>query len=118
MPRVGWFTSSYTNGHGCVEVKFEGDLVHIRDTKYLRDPANDPATNPIITLPAIKWKWFLEKVLDPTVDAVPGTPAIELDRVGGASLRAADGATLVYNEVEWTAFKNGITDREFLLALA
>ena len=115
---VGWFKSSYSNnGGGCVEVKFDGDSVLVRDTKYRRNPANDPATEPIIALPSFKWKGFLEKVVDPAVGDVVGVPAIELDPAGGATVRAADGTALVYNEAEWSAFISGINDGEFALAL-
>jgi hypothetical protein len=117
--RIGWFTSSYTtNGGNCVEVKFDGDSVLVRDTKYRRNPANDPATQPIIALPAIKWKGFLEKVVTGSVDDTVGVPAIELDPAGGARLRAADGTVLVYTRGEWTAFINGIRDGEFSRELA
>lgn len=117
--RIGWFTSSYSaNGHSCVEVRFDAHSVFVRDTKYRRNPANDPATQPIIALPAIKWKGFLEKVVTGSpVDDEVGVPAIELDPAGGASLRAADGTVLVYTESEWTAFINGIRDGEFSLEL-
>jgi hypothetical protein len=116
--RIGWFTSSYTtNGGNCVEVKFDGGSVFVRDTKYRRNPANDPATQPSIALSAIKWKSFLEKVINGAVDDVVGVPAIELDPAGGATLRAADGTILVYTEGEWTAFINGIRDGEFSLEL-
>lgn len=119
MPRVGWFTSSYSNAVGaCVEVKFDTGAVLVRDTKYLRNPANDPAVEPIIALPAIKWKGFLEKVLDPAVEDVLGLPMIDRDPAGGATLRAVDGTTLGYTEREWTAFVNGVRDGEFALALA
>lgn len=119
MPRRGgWFTSSYTNGNGCVEVKFDGDTVLIRDTKYRRNPANDAALEPIITLPANKWKDFLEKVVDRTAGDEIDAPVIERDAAGGASLRAHDGTILVYNEIEWTAFLDGVRDGEFALVLA
>lgn len=118
-PRVGWFKSSRSNnGGGCVEVKFDGDSVLIRDSKYLRNPINDPASQPIITVPAIKWKGFLENVVGKAADDVVGAPAIERDPAGGATLRALDGTVLVYDEVEWDAFVCGILDEEFALTPA
>ncbi|QIS08822.1 DUF397 domain-containing protein [Nocardia arthritidis] len=59
-PRSGWFKSSRSNdGPNCVEVKFEGDSVLIRDSKYLRDPANEPSAQPVITVPVRAWDRFL-----------------------------------------------------------
>ena len=45
---VGWRTSTFSgnNGGACVEVKFAGAMVLMRDSKYLRNPANDPASWP------------------------------------------------------------------------
>lgn len=109
-----WFTSSYTNGNGCVEVRFDNDTVFIRDTKYRRNPANDPALEPIIALPANKWKGFLKNVTDPTVAPVDGVPAIELHTDGTVTLRHG-GIVLDYTEFEWSCFLGGIRDNEFEL---
>ncbi|WP_063125141.1 DUF397 domain-containing protein, partial [Nocardia arizonensis] len=57
---TGWFTSTRSNnGNQCVEVRFVGDAVLIRDSKYRRDPANRPADEPIITVTANEWTSFL-----------------------------------------------------------
>jgi hypothetical protein len=118
LKRSGWFKSSYTQKNGCVEVNYDGDSILVRDTKYLRDPANDPAQNPTIAIPWFKWNDFLEKVLDPSVCLESGMPIIELHPDGGATVRGADGTTLAYNEIEWTAFRSGVRDEEFALVAA
>jgi hypothetical protein len=56
-----WRKSSHSQGsEHCVEVRFTDDSVYVRDSKYLRDPANDPAAQPIIAVPADEWDSFLQ----------------------------------------------------------
>jgi hypothetical protein len=58
---TAWYKSSYSQGSNhCVEVRFTDDTVYVRDSKYLRDPANDPSTQPIIAIPADQWDSFLQ----------------------------------------------------------
>ncbi|MEU0539635.1 DUF397 domain-containing protein [Nocardia sp. NPDC005978] len=60
-----WFKSSRSNdGPNCVEVAFDGDLVLIRDSKYLRDPANDPARQPMLAVSGAVWAAFLAGVCE------------------------------------------------------
>lgn len=47
------------NGN-CVEVKSAGAAILIRDSKYLRDPSNDPEAQPIISITVAQWSDFLE----------------------------------------------------------
>ncbi|MFB7720580.1 MULTISPECIES: DUF397 domain-containing protein [unclassified Nocardia] len=108
---TGWFTSTRTNnGNQCVEVRFDGAAVFIRDSKYRRNPANSSHDEPIITVSAVEWMSFLAVLRD--------RPA------GGAELTAhtaADGFTtlgygeigLVYTPGEWDAFLAGVRDGEF-----
>lgn len=71
--RTGWFKASYSNNsNACVEVRFDGEFVHIRDSKYLRDPTNDPAQQPIITVTADQWSLFLSEM----TGATPPTPTV------------------------------------------
>ncbi|MFE6857605.1 DUF397 domain-containing protein [Nocardia sp. NPDC057668] len=65
-PALSWRTSSYSgsNGGECVEVAFDGDLVLIRDSKYLRDPANDPARQPMLAVSGAVWAAFLAGVCE------------------------------------------------------
>jgi hypothetical protein len=52
--REGWFTSSFTNGSGaCVEVKFDGGAVLVRDTKN---------RGPVITVSQGGWAAFVNVV--------------------------------------------------------
>ncbi|WP_416566158.1 DUF397 domain-containing protein [Nocardia testacea] len=55
--RLHWRTSSYsgTNGGQCVQVAFGSQTVFIRDSRYLRDPANDPAAQPIVAIDINLW---------------------------------------------------------------
>jgi hypothetical protein len=112
--RTGWRKASYSNDTGeCVEVCFNTDIVLIRDSKYLRNPANDPALQPIIKIAAATWRSFLETVASGEQDTRPGIPAIEQHRDGGATLRADDGTALTYTAAEWAAFTAGVRAREF-----
>ncbi|WP_069164971.1 DUF397 domain-containing protein [Nocardia altamirensis] len=106
-----WFTSTRSNnGNQCVEVRFEGDAVLIRDSKYRRNPANHPAEEPIVTISAHEWNAFLD-----TLRA--------RSRTSGALIAhtAADGSTtlrhgttvLDYTPQEWDAFLLGVHDGEF-----
>ncbi|WP_369640680.1 DUF397 domain-containing protein, partial [Nocardia sp. JMUB6875] len=57
-----WRKSSYSGdggGGNCVEVLFAADTVLIRDSKYLRDSANDPAGQPIVGVSGAEWDVFL-----------------------------------------------------------
>lgn len=116
-PRHGWFKSSKSNdGPNCVEVRFDGDLVHLRDSKYLRDPANDPATQPLITLKAEDWDSFLTAAAADEVNARNDQPAILRHPTGQVSVRAQDGTTLTFTADEWDAFTAGVRDGEFAAA--
>ena len=50
-----------------MKVNFNGGRVLIRDSKYLRDPANDPALEPTISTTAVEWMSFLDQVMDPSI---------------------------------------------------
>ncbi|MTK30255.1 DUF397 domain-containing protein [Nocardia seriolae] len=49
-------------GGNCVEVLLADEAVLIRDSKYLRDSANDPAAQPIIGVSGVEWDVFLAGV--------------------------------------------------------
>lgn len=108
-----WRTSSYSgnNGGNCVEVSTDGDHVLIRDSKYRRDPSNDPATQPIIAVTALQWNTFLGAIAESA--ATPTEPTIVMSQSGRATLRAADGTSLLFTPPEWTAFVDGVIDGEF-----
>ncbi|QIS20893.1 DUF397 domain-containing protein [Nocardia terpenica] len=109
---TSWIKSSHSNAsQSCVEIRFGDGVVLIRDSKYLRDPANDSAAQPFISIPTDDWPAFLDAAI--RFDSRPGLPAIEHHASGEVSLRAADGTTLTYTAAEWTAFVSGVRAGEF-----
>ncbi len=108
---TGWFTSSRTNnGNQCVEVRFDGDAVLIRDSKFRRDPAHRPEDEPVITVTATEWMVFLDAV------AGSGPPATELiarTAADGATTLSRGRRTLTYTPGEWEAFVAGARAGEF-----
>ncbi len=105
-----WFTSSRSNnGNQCVEVRFDGDAVLIRDSKYRRNPANRPAEEPIITVTASLWTSFIHLLGSGRShnELIAHTYAD-----GSATLRHGDIA-LSYTPEEWDAFIAGARDGEF-----
>jgi hypothetical protein len=105
-----WYISSFSNGNGCVEVRRTGDVVLVRDSKA--------RSGGVISIPAVWWKLFLDNVTTRrhTRNTLPiPLPAIEPTPHGGAVLRAADGTTLHFNNIEWRAFTAGIHADEFAL---
>jgi hypothetical protein len=112
--RTGWFTSTRSNdGSQCVEVRFEGEQVLVRDSKYLRDAANDPDSQPIIEISVRDWPAFLAAALGQASDAGSGLPTIKRHTDGGATLFDSNGTTLEYTPGEWDAFIAGVADGEF-----
>lgn len=60
---ASWFKSSYSSGNAsCVEVCFVGDVVHVRDTKFRRDPANTDTTQPTLQVDATHWRHFIATI--------------------------------------------------------
>ena len=109
-----YFKSSWSEqGGNCVEVKHTGDTVFIRDSKYLRNPANDPTAQPIIQVPANEWSTFLVAITAGTAVANGAIPAVEHHADGQITLRGSDGIALTYTSSEWDAFLAGVHDREF-----
>lgn len=110
-----WIKSSRSNANqNCVEVRFDGDVVLIRDSKYLRDPANDPADQPIIAIPVAVWPEFLTAAIDGETRASNRMPQIKR-HTGGVTVRAGE-ITLAFSAVEWEAFVGGAGIGEFAAA--
>ncbi|MRH87329.1 DUF397 domain-containing protein [Nocardia sp. SYP-A9097] len=108
-----WFKATRSNSSSsCVEVAFTADGALIRDSKYLRDPDNHPAQQPILRVPAGGWADFLKAVENRASEGSGGFPFIAYDSEGDASI--SDGVTtLVYTPPEWEAFHAGVLDGEF-----
>lgn len=100
-----------------MKVNFDGDRVKIGDTKYLRNPGNDPESDPFIEVAFDKWANFLDLVRYGYVANAIGLPKVEMLADGGGIIRSAQ-IDLVYNKMEWDAFLNGVLDGEFVLAPA
>ncbi|MFI6042013.1 DUF397 domain-containing protein [Nocardia sp. NPDC051321] len=106
-----WFRSTRSNnGNQCVEVRFDGDAVLVRDSKYRRDPANHPADEPIITITAREWTAFLDALHTP--GRTPGALTAHTAADGHTVLRHG-GTVLSYTPQEWDAFLLGARDGEF-----
>ena len=118
VPRDGWRKSSYSNNGGasCVEVKFTGDSVLIRDSKYLRNHSNDPDRQPIIVLSTTDWAAFLDLAAGLTSVAVPGIRSVDRHDHAGATITATTGVQLHYTHAEWAAFTAGIHAGEVVAA--
>ncbi|MEU6560384.1 DUF397 domain-containing protein [Nocardia nova] len=115
--RSKWFKSSFSGSeHTCVEVRFAGDLVLVRDSKYLRDASNDPAAQPVIEVAAELWQVFLDVATGPDRTEVEGVPSIVMKSDGCVVVRAGDGTALTYTRSEWDAFIAGVWAAEFRLA--
>ncbi|MFE3191486.1 DUF397 domain-containing protein [Nocardia sp. NPDC059240] len=108
---TGWFTSSRTNnGNQCVEVRFDGDAVLIRDSKYRRNPEHRLDDEPIITVAAAEWMSFLATVLG---RQTLRTALIAETGADGHTTLKHRKITLVYTPGEWRAFVDGARDGEF-----
>ncbi|WP_280414962.1 DUF397 domain-containing protein [Nocardia carnea] len=119
--RRGWRKSSFSNNGGasCVEVNFIGDQVLMRDSKYLRNSENDPAAQPVISIPAGHWPIFCRHSTKPAADYAPYLPVIHHHDDGWVTVRCrATTVALVFTPDEWTAFVAGIEAREFELTAA
>ncbi|MBU3062846.1 DUF397 domain-containing protein [Nocardia sp. NEAU-G5] len=116
LGEIPWFKSSFSrDAASCVEVRFTPGTALIRDSKYLRNPANPPAAQPIIAIPVASWNAFLSLATGHPTTA-PGLPALTVHPDGGATLRSPDGTTLTYTPAEWTAYVSGIHAGEFAAA--
>ncbi|WP_378733305.1 DUF397 domain-containing protein [Nocardia brasiliensis] len=114
MSNIGtWFKSSFSKeAANCVEIRFVGDTVLMRDSKYLREPSNDPNFQPIIVINAADWASFLSAVNGLEMGGVaPDLPAIELDAVGVTV--SSDEASLRFTHREWESFREGARVGEF-----
>ncbi|WP_433635532.1 DUF397 domain-containing protein [Nocardia sp. CA-120079] len=107
-----WRKATRSNNSGaCVEVLEGISSVSIRDSKYLRNPLNDPAAEPIITVTKAEWSAF--------VDEIAGRTALRPAHLRASA--ASDGTmqlthsnvVLTYTPAEWEAFADGVRCGEF-----
>ncbi|WP_024802612.1 DUF397 domain-containing protein [Nocardia sp. BMG51109] len=115
--RTDWFKSSFSKDTtSCVEVRFDGDVVLMRDSKY----DGPPADQPVIVIPARHWAEFLTIAARPIgFGSELGIPTTEIDSTTGTVIaRDAVGTELTYTFREWNAFTAGITAGEFTTVAA
>lgn len=103
----GWFKSSFSTASGdCVEVRFDADVVQVRDTK-------DQGSGPVVTVDAAVWDDFLLQLLSGSVEA-DGPLTVLTGPRGGTLLRARDDdAALRFTRGEWEMFMRGVRAGEF-----
>lgn len=109
---TAWRKAARSGQNGnCVEVKADGTSILIRDSKYLRDPNNDPELQPIISITRQQWRNFASVV----AGKVDGTsePHIDVGLDGSVTLLGAGGVLLGYTPAEWEAFSQGMVEGEF-----
>ncbi|MFI9511240.1 DUF397 domain-containing protein [Nocardia sp. NPDC052566] len=116
MSKTGtWFKSSFSKeAANCVEVRFAGDHVFIRDSKYQRDPANDPAVQPSITVRVGDWSAFLRCASMAANEQPPTLPTISRDAFGVTV--SSTRTSLRFTVNEWESFLDGIQAGEFAAA--
>lgn len=104
--RAGWRKSSYSSqANGCVEVNLTSPGAQIRDTKI--------ADSPLLGFTAEQWSAWLAEVTTDRLTGANGAVTV-ITSPGAWTVRSlATGATLVFDETEWTAFRLGATDGEF-----
>lgn len=107
-PFATWFKSSYSNpSQACVEVRFTGGSVQIRDSK-------DLGTGPVITVPSADWP---EVLAEASGQRRSGRQALRIAvrADGGADVWSGASPTLSFTQGEWDAFVAGVRDGEFEL---
>jgi uncharacterized protein YaiE (UPF0345 family) len=112
-PHTDWFKSSFSPSQsGCVEVRFTGTTVQVRDTK-------DHGTGPVLGVDIATWPGFIAEVTGTAATGSNQALRIEHLTVGGARLHSIDGTTTLTNtDDEWTAFTAGAADGEFTVPAA
>lgn len=110
-----WFKSSFSCGAAaCVEIRFDGGMVSIRDSKYRRDPINDPSAEPVINLLVTAFDSWLAEVLGRCTAGDNGSIVAVSSADGTTTVRSfADHTELVYTPAEWAAFMSGVERGEF-----
>jgi hypothetical protein len=111
---TGWFKASFSSpSQDCVEVRFEGQVVHIRDSKYRRVPANGAAGEPIITVTAEQWTALLDELTGDATAGANGALIVEAATDGVDLRHAESGVVLHYTPAEWRSYLAGVHAHEF-----
>ena len=111
----GWFKSSYSSGAcTCVEVRFGGSIVYVRDSKYLLEPRNDPALQPTIAVPADNWSLVLGEVMGDLPPGANGAVNLQTAPDGTVTVTCrSTGVSLSYDADEIVAFQADVMAGEF-----
>lgn len=115
ISHLNWVKATLSSSSSsCVEVACAGRVVLVRDSKFLRDPRNRDraADQPTIAIPASRWRYFLDLVLEDGEAGGEDLPTIQYATDGNVSLRLA-AVALTYTPAEWHAFRDGIRKGEF-----
>jgi hypothetical protein len=111
--RAGRRKSSYSDhGNGCVAVDFLSDstgsrtaLIEVTDTKLVDSPA--------ILFNPDQWSAWQDEVASDQLTNANGCVEVTVDGMAWRVAAVDGSATLVFDEVEWSAFRRGILDSEF-----
>ncbi|WP_280426380.1 DUF397 domain-containing protein [Nocardia carnea] len=108
-----WRKATRSNNSGaCVEVLEGTSAVSIRDSKYLRNPLNDPAAEPIITVTKAEWSAFIDEIAE-RESAFKPTRLQAITASDGTVHLTYSNVILIYTPAEWDAFVAGARGGEF-----
>lgn len=109
-----WTTSTFSGNQGgaCVEVKVDGDMMLVRDTKFRRNPANHGQVQPQIEIPVSLWPDVCERTIAMSSFVVPGSVQVTIHSNGAATFENP-GTKLEFTPEEMDAFAKGLIDGEF-----
>ena len=109
-----WFKASYSSGCGaCVEVRYDADIVSIRDSKYRLNPNNDPIHEPVIALTFAAWQAFLQEVTEVKSVGINNNAWTESAKDGSVTIHSSSGVSLSFTSLEWITFFLGIRGGQF-----
>lgn len=110
----GWVKSSLSGGTSCcLEVKYHGSQVLIRDSKFRRSEACDLDLEPVIALTLPQWAAFMADASGKADSETLGY-AITPNRDGSVTVASTEEQTaLDFTADEWLAFTQGIKKGEF-----
>ncbi|NNH72980.1 DUF397 domain-containing protein [Nocardia uniformis] len=108
--RDTWFKSSFSKEAGtCVEVRFTGDAVLMRDSKYIGAAQDQPT----IMIPIVLWPRILEVALSRSSSKSYDGLAIDVNDDGSVVVSDGRGVRMAFTADEWDAFAKGVADGQF-----